>query len=191
MMLGRMIAKIRSDKNISKTQISKATKINVGHLTHIEKGERNPSHKALKSICKSLGVPYQTLMYMYDKEINDEQEYYKVMRHFSYNKIPAFDKMTDFIECPADVSTASFAFKMPDSSMEPKIKKGSYIFVELNTPLNSRDIGIIELGGKLIVRRFIVRQDKLILRPDNPEFKEIYFSEYDQFNIIGKIVGSL
>lgn len=189
MMLGRMIAKIRTEKNISKTELSKKTKINIGHLTHIEKGERNPSHKALKSICNALGVPYQTLMYMYDKEINDEQEYYKVMRHFSYNKVLAFDKMTDFIECPSGVSTASVAFKMPDSSMEPKIKKGAYIFIELNTPLNSRDIGIIELGGKLIVRRFIVRQDKLILRPDNKDFEEIYFSEYDKFNIIGKIVG--
>ncbi len=189
MMLGRMIAKIRTEKNISKIDLSKKTNLNIGHLTHIEKGERNPSHKALKSICNALDVPYQTLMYMYDKEINDEQEYYKVMRHFSYNKVLAFDKMTDFIECPPGVSTASVAFKMPDSSMEPKIKKGANIFIEFNTPLNSRDIGLIELGGELIVRRFIVRRDKLILRPDNPDFKEIYFSEYDHFNIIGKIVG--
>ena len=174
---------------MTKTELSKKTKINIGHLTHIEKGERNPSHKALKSICAALGVPYQTLMYMYDREINDEQEYYKIMRHFSYNKVLAFDKITDFVECPENVSSASIAVKMPDSSMEPKIKKGDYIFVELNAPLNSYDIGIIELGGKYIIRKFVVRRDKLILRPENKEFDEIYFSEYDKFNIIGKVVG--
>lgn len=62
-MIGDLIARIRSDKNVSKTDLSKATNINVGHLTHIEKGERNPSHKALRSLCQALDVPYQPLMY--------------------------------------------------------------------------------------------------------------------------------
>ena len=170
--------------------MSKKTKINIGHLTHIEKGDRNPSHKALKSICTALEIPYQTLMYMYDREINDEQEYYKIMRHFSYNKVLAFDMVTGFIECPKNVSSASIAVKMPDSSMEPKIKKGDYVFVELNAPLNSNEVGLIELGGKYYIRKFIVRRDKLILRPENKTFSEIDFSEYDKFNIIGKMAIS-
>ena len=45
------------------------TNINIGHLTHIEKGERNPSHKALKTLSIALDVPYQPLMYTYDKEL--------------------------------------------------------------------------------------------------------------------------
>ena len=60
-MIGDMIAKARKEKNMSKTQLSKLTKIDIGHLTHIEKGERIPSHRALKSICKALDVPYQCL----------------------------------------------------------------------------------------------------------------------------------
>ena len=63
-MIGDMIAKARKEKNMSKTQLSKLTKIDIGHLTHIEKGERIPSHRALKSICKALDVPYQTFMFM-------------------------------------------------------------------------------------------------------------------------------
>ena len=55
-MLGSLIAKIREDRNMSKTDLAKMTGINVGHLTHIEKGERNPSQKALKSICDALNV---------------------------------------------------------------------------------------------------------------------------------------
>ena len=38
-MIGDMLSKIREDKNISKTNIAKETNINVGHLTHIEKGD--------------------------------------------------------------------------------------------------------------------------------------------------------
>ena len=51
-MIGDMIAKVRKEKGMSKTEISRLTNINIGHLIHFEKGERNPSHKALKNICK-------------------------------------------------------------------------------------------------------------------------------------------
>ena len=50
-MIGDMIAKIRKEKNMSKTELAEKTNINIGHLTHIEKGERSPSYKALKAIC--------------------------------------------------------------------------------------------------------------------------------------------
>ena len=75
-MIGDMIAKVRTEKGMTKTELARLTGINIGHLTHIEKGERNPSHKALKNICNALNVPYQQLMYTYDKQINEEQEAY-------------------------------------------------------------------------------------------------------------------
>ena len=46
-MLGHMIEYIRKEKKLTKAGIAKGTNINTGHLTHIEKGERNPSIKKL------------------------------------------------------------------------------------------------------------------------------------------------
>ena len=82
-MIGDMIAKIRKEKNMTKTELAEMTGINIGHLTHIEKGERNPSHKALRNICKALDVPYQQLMYTYDKELNETQEKYGLVEHIA------------------------------------------------------------------------------------------------------------
>ena len=188
-MLGSMISKIRKDKNMTKVELAKKTKINIGHLTHIEKGERNPSHKALKSICDALKVPYQNLMHMYDKTMTEDEQRYKLVNHVSYNKIVAVDKVEDFIECPYTISNASMAFKMQDNSMEPKLKNGEYVFLELNVPLINRDFGLFLLDGKYLVRRFIIRQDKLILRAENKDFPEIDLSEDDDFTIIGRVVG--
>ena len=75
-MIGDMIAKIRKEKGITKTELAKRAGINIGHLTHIEKGERNPSQNTLKSICKALDTPYQPLMYTYGKTVSEEQENY-------------------------------------------------------------------------------------------------------------------
>ena len=38
-MIGDMIAKIRKEKNMSKTELAEKTNINIGHLTHIEKAK--------------------------------------------------------------------------------------------------------------------------------------------------------
>lgn len=112
----------------------------------------------------------------------------KCFGHISYNKILAIDSISDFIECPANIPNASIAFKMRDDSMEPKLQMDSYVFLELNTPLNNRDFGLFKYKGDYIVRRFIIRQDKLILRPENKDYPEIDLSENDDFTIIGKVI---
>lgn len=187
-MLGNMISKIRKDKNITKVELAKRTKINIGHLTHIEKGERNPSHKALRNICSALKVPYQTLAYMYDKEISPDDKRYKLTNHISYNKVVAVNNIDNFIECPATIPNASIAFKVKDNSMEPRLIEGSYAFLELNVPLENRNFGLFEFNGKILLRRFIIRQDALVLRADNKSYPEILLSENDDFTIIGKVI---
>ena len=45
-MLGYLLSKIRTDRKMSKTRLSKLTNIKIGHLSQIEKGEIVPSQKA-------------------------------------------------------------------------------------------------------------------------------------------------
>ena len=75
-MIGSMISMIRKEKGITKTELAQITGINIGHLTHIEKGERNPSHKALLSICEALDIPFEELLHTYDKTLSIEQKKY-------------------------------------------------------------------------------------------------------------------
>ncbi len=188
-MIGDMIAKVRKEKGMTKTELAKLTGINIGHLTHIEKGERNPSHKALKNICKALDVPYQQLMYTYDKQLNEEQEEYGFINHITYDKVPVVDKITDFIPCPSNVPSASFALKLNDNSMEPTLKKGSYLFVELNPVLNSKEIGVFALNNKILIRKFFSKKGNIVLKAINKEIDDIKVTNSDIFYIIGKVLN--
>ncbi len=187
-MIGEMISKVRKEKGMTKTELARLTDINIGHLTHIEKGERNPSHKTLKSICKALGVPYQQLMFTYDKTINEEQESYNVMNHIAYNKVLAIDSIGGYIDCPPDVPNSAIAIKVQDDAMSPFLNKDTYVFLEFNTPLNSKEIGLFNLNGQILLRRFIVRKGgKIILRSDNKTIEDINVTDKDSLYIIGKI----
>ncbi len=187
-MIGDMIAKVRNEKGMTKTELSKLTGINIGHLTHIEKGERNPSHKALKNICSALNIPYQQLMYTYDKQINEEQEAYGSIKHISYNKVLAIDKLNTFIDCPSNIESASLAVKMPDTSMEPSIKKGEFIFIELNSLLNSKEIGLFSVNQKVVIRKFFDRNGKITLKASDKSIEDIKITDTDEFYIIGKVL---
>ena len=189
-MLGSMIKKIRKDKHLTKVSIAEETQINIGHLTHIEKGERFPSHKALKLICKSLDVPFSFMSSLYDNPITEDQKRYEVLNHLSYNKIVAFDSIDNFVECTSKYSTASLALKVKNDEMDPILKKDSYAYIELNVPLNNKDIGLFKLNDRILMRRFIIRKDKLVLRADNKNYEDIDLSENDNFTIIGKILNT-
>lgn len=189
-MLGDMITRIRNEKNVAKSELARRTNINIGHISHIEKEERNPSHRALRSICRALEIPYQPLMYMYDKVFTEEQLDNNMPEHIAYDKVLAVGSLDSFIPCPIDVPNASIAVKISDDTMSPRLEKGDYAFVEFNTPLENKDIGIFEFNGKIMIRRYVVRKDSLVLRADNKKYSDIVISDNDKYNIIGKIVGT-
>lgn len=189
-MIGDMISRIRNEKNISKAELARRTNINIGHITHIEKEERNPSHRTLKTICRGLEIPYQPLMYTYDKTFTNEQKQNKMQDHISYNKVLAVSSADAFINCPLDFPNASLAIKINDNSMEPRLEENTYAFVEFNTPLENKDIGLFELNGKILIRRYVIRKDDLVLRADKKGVEDIILTEKDNYNIIGKIIGT-
>lgn len=189
-MIGDMISRIRTERNMSKAELARHTNINIGHIAHIEKEERNPSHRALRSICRALEIPCQPLMYTYDKIFTEEQRINKMPEHISYNKILAVNSLDSFIECPVDFPTAALALKVTDDSMSPRLEKGVFAFIELNSPLENKDIGLFEYDGKIIMRRYVIRKDSLVLRADNKEFTDIILNDNTKYTIIGKILGT-
>lgn len=189
-MLGELIAKIRKDKKVSKAMLARESRMDTGHLSHIEKGDRNPSHKSLRKICDCLDIPYQPLMYSYDKELTQEQLDNNIVNRICYDKLIAFNNIDSLITCPSDMRTASLAIRVPDDSMEPKLTSGSYAFVELNSPLDSKDIGLFEYQNKYIFRKLIVRQDVLILRALKDGISDIKINNDEPFYILGKVLGT-
>ena len=186
-MIGDMLAKIRKEKGMTKTELARLTDINIGHLTHIEKGERNPSHKALRNICKALNIPYQQLMYTYDKQLNEDQETYNYVDNIAYDKVLAVDNINSFITCPPTMPSASLAVRVNDTSLEPKYSKGDNVFVEFNSPLSNKEIGLFSYNNKILIRKFYTRNGKITLKADNNEVEDIKISDNDTFYMIGKV----
>ncbi len=127
-------------------------------------------------------------MYTYDKELNEEQEKYGIVEHISYNKVLAVDNIDSFVDCPSSAPSASLAVKVPDDSMDSTFEKGQYIFIELNSPLNNKDIGLFNVNNEIVIRKFFLKKGKFTLKADNKSYKDMVITADDEFYIIGKVL---
>ncbi len=134
-----------------------------------------------------MGVPYQPLFSVYDKELNKNQLDYNYTNYITYNKVPAISQIDEYISCPANFSNASFAYKVLDPSMSPTILPGSYVFVEINGLINHKEIGLFRLNDEFLIRKLIYKRNHFILKANDKKFKDITISDSDDFQIIGKI----
>ena len=86
--------------------------------------------------------------------------------------------------------SASLAVKLPDNSMEPTLKKGTYAFVEFNTLLNNKEIGLFSLDHEILIRKFYNKKGRIVLKADNKDVADIEVSRASNFYIIGKILNN-
>ena len=186
-MIGKMIKRVRKEKGMTKTKLSELTDINIGHLTHIEKGERNPSHKTLRAICKAMKIPFQPIYYTYDKKLSEEQEEYDYIKHIAYDKIPLIEKLSDYVECPIDIPNISFAYRITTDEMSPLIKENAIVYIEQNAIIENKEIGLFYYNGDYIVRRLLYKKESFILKADNKDIPNITINNKDTFYIIGKV----
>lgn len=189
MIIGKLIQHIRNDKKITQKKLAEMTNFDLWHIKALENGRRHPSYNSLKLISTALNVPLIPLQCMWNTESDEIYDKYNAISHLPYNKIPIFESAPTFIDYPNDMYKAMFAYKITDTDMSPNFNPDEYVFIELNTPLFHRDYGLFSINGKTIIRHFLIRKNKIVLRADSNEIDDISFNFNDEFTILGKVIG--
>ncbi len=145
-MIGSTIKAVRKAKNISLTSLSQETGLNLGHLSHIEKGRRTPSLKSLESIARALGLEIQDLfcnggLQSDSSSVSEERQSYN---HFKCS-IPVVNQISG---CVSADTGADFALKVDDDSLEPLVNKGSCILLKKCTRLEAKELGLFWKDGR-------------------------------------------
>lgn len=104
---------------------------------------------------------------------------------FTEGIIPSTDYPTDNLE-------ADYAVKISGRSMEPTISDGQIVLVKQVQQLENNDIGIFNVDGNTMCKRYLVQGNVEKLVPDNQsgEFEEIKKDENVNCIIQGKVLLS-
>ncbi len=187
-MIGKVIRQERLNRKMSSTDLAKAVDINVGFLTHIEKGERNPSRTVLAKICRELDLSYDFMLSLLQNSLSDENAEYDVTQYTPTSKV-LYAENISLIECPKLSESVSFITRMPDDSMTPLIAKGSLLHVKYTSFIQNGDICIAVLNGKTIIREFFATSNGIRLHAENANYEDVIITANDSLDIIGKIIA--
>lgn len=92
-------------------------------------------------------------------------------------------------EVPSNELTrkADFILRVSGDSMEPEFSNDDRILIKRQCDLDIGEIGIFVLNGEGYIKKYM--GDKLVSL--NPDYKDIYFSEYDNIECKGLVLGKL
>ncbi len=78
-----------------------------------------------------------------------------------------------------------------NSMVKAGIFDGNLLVVDKSLTPSSGDIVIAVLDGELTLRRLIKHGSKVILKPENPRFKEVELKEDQEFQVWGVVTSTV
>ena len=101
------------------------------------------------------------------------------------------DGVTLYVDATVDVQ-ADYVLKVHgDSMIGARINDGDYVFIRQQPEVENGEIAAVAIGEEATLKRFYKYGDVVVLRGENPEFKELTFSgeQLGQVRILGKAVA--
>lgn len=87
---------------------------------------------------------------------------------------------------------ADFGIRISGRSMEPTVMDGSIAWVRKRQKIPNEAVGIFMLNDAAVCKRFFKEDDGSIrLKSDNPNFPDVPVTEFDNFVLVGEVVGTV
>ncbi|MCB0356508.1 MAG: S24 family peptidase [Bdellovibrionales bacterium] len=84
---------------------------------------------------------------------------------------------------------STFFFSAASDSMEPLITEGDVLVVDRSIEAMSGRIAVVCLGGEMLCKRVIKHSGQVILRSDNPLYKDIKITEEMDLVVFGVVTA--
>lgn len=170
-------------------------------ISKIEKGEIDLPQSKIIAFAKALRTTPSKLMGWIDEE--DSIPSFPNITPIARKSFPLFDGIaagqprlmpdgvTLYVNATVDVQ-ADYVIKVHgDSMIGARINDGDYVFVRQQPEVENGEIAAVAIGDEATLKRFYKYGDMVVLRGENPEFKEMTFTgpELEQVRILGKAVA--
>lgn len=92
----------------------------------------------------------------------------------------------EYLDNVNDLIKGDFILKVKgDSMVNAGIYDGDLVSVDINREIKNNDIVVALIDGEVTLKRIKFDKDKIILQPENPDYKPIYVKNIN-FKILGK-----
>ncbi len=196
--IGQKIKKLREEKGYSLEELSKLSKLTTSTLSAFERGKTKPTYDSLRALTQAFRV---TADYLLSDSIEASHSF--TVTEFKnipvYGEIYAGKEMltrerdNDYINLPKEIIAKEgdvFAMSVKGDSMNGEgFLDGSYALIRKQGIAENGDNVIAVVDGKIIIRKFYKKNNRIILNPTNKNYEPIVFDHIADFKIVGKVIG--
>lgn len=212
MTLGEIIKSYRSEHQISMDTFAERSGISKAYISLLEKNKHPktgkpivPSLSIIKQAADCMSIDFDKLIKLIDGDVDISSNIpaYENISPITTKTYPLFDGiaagepvlMPDGVTLYVDAATdiqADYVLKVHgDSMVNARINDGDYVFIRQQPLVENGEIAAVAIGDEVTLKRFYRYGDTVVLRAENPKYKEMTFSgqELENVKVLGKAVA--
>ena len=197
MSIGRKIRQLRETSKLSQAELASALGVSDKAVSTWEMEKKTPRMGTLQALADYFGVSKSYLIEDSQPEIPHGFQALPTMK-----KIPRVGRIAcgEPILAEENIETydnvpdnwkAGFTLICVGDSMAPKIQDGDLVAIRQQEQVENGQIAAVLIDNEATLKRVYVYPDKLILRPENPDYEPIVImnGESSTIRIEGRAVG--
>lgn len=205
----------RKEKKLTQGQLSYKSGVSSSILSKIEAGNRNPSLKTVFSIAKSLGINKLKILKILDLIEEDDfnmeissflkekiEDQLETISRDTSSTIPVFASVSAGCGRVADAEPVAFVnvpfkeydcigVKVHGDSMTPTITNDAIAILKKGADVLSGEVGIFFVNGEAFIKRFVEKDEIILLYSDNTCYEPIIVTKNDDFECCGKVIKTI
>lgn len=198
LMIGIRLRELRLDRGLTLEQLSDEIykkyfiTINKGTLSNYENGVHEPEAQKAMILAEYFGISYFYLMGDTDNPTGKTPKMTKTIPILGYiaagNPILASEHLDGFED--VDDMDLDFCLRVKgDSMIGARIYDGDLVYVDISACVENGDIVVALVDGEnATLKRFYKYENRIVLRAENINIKELEFNYKDKgFKILGKV----
>lgn len=190
--IGKILKALRENKNLSKTEVSTKTGIELRDLIEYENDIKYPGSDHLNLLSQIYDVTSDYIL-SFKPSVKSKGIKIPVLGKVQAGApVEAVEEVIDYEEIPLNMAAAGeyFGLKIRGSSMEPRFIEGDVVIVRKQSDVESGDIAVVFVNGAdATVKRVVKHQDGISLVALNPMFPPKFYTAREVIELPVVICG--
>ena len=192
----KKLKRLRKERGLSQSELADVLNIARTSIGNYEQGIREPSFEMLELIADYFNVD---IAYFFDETLPKnimpiEKRAVPMIGSVACGEpIIANQDFQSYVEIGADINCDCCLRARGDSMKNVRIHDGDIVFIKRQPMVENGDIAAIIIGDEVTLKRFYYYQENnlIILKPENPEYKDLIYSgtDLEQIKVFGKAVA--
>ena len=203
--VGKLLANRRKELDLTLHDVAEYVGVTDSTILRWETGNiQNMKRDKIKLISEILKVSPMAIMGWEEGEIPNPAQTFPQLLEIGKKKFPLYSGiacgepiiMNETIETYVSSTTglrADFVIRAVGESMQPGIHDGDLVFIRSQPLVENGEIAAVAIGDEATLKRvyWYASDSIIILRPDNPAFKEMVYKgpDLEEVHILGKAIA--